>query len=114
MIVDSKWIPFYAACALGFLNTLPLLLRSTTEFAYSEGQWYINFLTIVPLLTWVTLFAVWKNKKWGVWTYTLLTLITEIVLFRHNIFWSIYSLIIPLVVTVTFWVYYRGLKYERK
>lgn len=97
----------YAICTLGFLGTFPTVLLWTTELAYMVGQWYRNFLLISSLLIWVSLVGVWKMKKWGVLSYTAIIIVTEIILFKYNVMWSYTSLIMPVIVSLTAWFYFK-------
>jgi len=97
----------YAACTLGFLGTIPILLLWTTELAYMVGQWYKNFLLLSSFSTWVSLAGIWYMKKWAVVTYSLIIIATQIILFKYNVMWSYTSLIVPALVTLTIWFFFR-------
>jgi hypothetical protein len=100
----------YVVCILGALGSLPTLLLWTTELAYMVGQWYLNFILFATLLTWVGLVGIWKLKKWGTIVYTLTAIVTQIIFFKHNVMWSYTSLIIPFIVTLTSWFYFKIFK----
>ena len=97
----------YAACTLGFLGTIPTLLLWTTELAYMVGQWYKNFLLLSSFLIWVSLAGIWYMKKWAVLTYSFIIIATQIILLKYNVMWSYTSLIIPALVTLVIWFYFR-------
>jgi len=97
----------YAACTLGFLGTIPTLLLWTTELAYMVGQWYKSFLLISSFLIWVSLAGIWYMKKWAAVTYSLIIIATQIILFKYNVMWSYTSLIVPSLVTLVVWFYFR-------
>ena len=99
--------PIYAVCTLGILGTIPNFFLWATELAYMVGQWYLNFLLLTSLVIWISLIGVWKMKKWGVLAYTSIIIATVIVLFKYNVMWSYTSLIIPIIVTATIWVYFK-------
>ena len=100
--------PFiYVVCTLGVLGTLRTFLLWTTELAYMIGQWYLNFLLISSIMICISIVGVWKMKKWGVLAYTFITGATEIILFKYNVMWSYTSLIIPVIVTLTAWFYFK-------
>jgi hypothetical protein len=97
----------YAVCTLGVLGTLPTLLLWTTEVAYMVGQWYLNFLLISTLLIWLSLVGIWKMKKWAVFAYTIIIIVTHVTLFKYNVLWNYTSLIIPAIVSMTMWFYFK-------
>ncbi len=97
----------YTACILGFFATIPVLLLWTTEHAYMVGQWYKNFLLLSSLLIWVSLAGIWLMKKWAVVSYSLLIISTQLILLKFNVMWSCTSLIIPTIVTMVIWFYFR-------
>jgi len=96
-----------AACTLGFLGTIPTLLLWTTELAYMVGQWYKNFLLLSSFSIWVSLVGIWYMKKWAVLTYSFIIITTQIILVKSNVMWSYTSLIIPALVTLVIWFYFR-------
>lgn len=97
----------YAACTLGFLGTIPILLLWTTELAYMVGQWYKNLLLLSSFSIWVSLAGIWYMKKWAVVSYSLIIIATQIILFKYNVMWSYTSLIVPTLVTLVIWFYFR-------
>ena len=97
----------YVVCILGALGTLPTLLFWTTELAYMVGRWYLNFLLTITLITWLSLVGIWKLKRLGTIAYTLTTIVSQVVLIEYNVIWSYTSLIIPVVVTLTTWYYFK-------
>ncbi len=97
----------YAACALGFLGTIPALLLWTTELSYMVGQWYKSFLLLSSFSIWISLAGIWYMKKWAVVTYTLIIITTQVILFKYNVMWSYTSVIVPTLVTLVAWFYFR-------
>jgi hypothetical protein len=97
----------YNACSFGFLGTIPFLLLWTTELSYMVGQWYRNFLLQSSFSIWVCLAGIWHMKKWAVVSYSLIIIATQIILFKSNVMWSYTSLIVPAIVTMIIWLYFR-------
>ena len=99
----------YIACLIGFFGSFPTLLFSFTELAYMIGRWYISFLQISTAVLWVSLVATWKMKKWGLVAYTITIITIQIVQirFKDSNSWNYTSLIIPTLVTVTFWLHFK-------
>ena len=100
-------IIIYFACFLGFLGSLLDSLHIFTELAYMVGQWYLNFLLISLFIIWISLLGIWKMRKWAVVVYTIVILVTQVILFNYNIMWGYRSLIIPAIVIVTIWLYFK-------
>jgi hypothetical protein len=100
----------YLACVIGALGALPTFLLWTTEVAYMVGQWYLNFILITSILTCIGLVGIWKFKRWGTIIYTLSAIVTHIILFKYNILWSFRSLIIPFIVILMSWFYFKKFK----
>ena len=97
----------YVACALGFLNAINSLLFMFTELAYMVGRWYMNFLLISSILILVSLVGIWKMKRWGVLGYTALAITTQIVSFKYNMTWTYASLILPVIVLLAIWHFFK-------
>lgn len=97
-------------CIAGMLGAATAFLYQFSELAFAVGQWYLNFLIISSFLTGLSLVMVWKMKKSGVWGYTITSIITQVVLYKYHWAWSSTSLIIPVVVNISIWIYYKKMK----
>lgn len=106
---NQERIFIYIVCVIAFLGSLPTFFFSFTELVYSIGSWYINFLYISSVLLWASVVGIWKMKKWAVLTYTVAVIVIQIVQINHEDFtlWTYSSLIIPSLVTVTVWYYFK-------
>jgi hypothetical protein len=100
----------YVVCVIGALGALATFLLWTTEVAYMVGQWYLNFILITSILTCIGLVGIWKFKRWGTIIYTFTAIVTHVILFKYNVLWSFTSLIIPLIVILTSWFYFKKFK----
>jgi hypothetical protein len=97
----------YVICISGFLSSLLPILLSFTEVAYMVGRWYVDILPISSIIIWTSLAGIWKMKKWGVIIYTITIIVTQTILIKYNVMWSYTSIIIPVIVTLTIWFYFK-------
>ncbi len=100
----------YVACILGFLNTVPTLLLWTTELAYMVGEWYKNFLLLSSLLIWISLAGIMFMRRWAVVIFSLTITVTQIILYKYNDIWSYTSLIVPVIVILAGWFYFKKMR----
>jgi hypothetical protein len=93
-------------CIIGFIGAAVVLPLNLYALLQGDRTWYPLLSIVNGALGLATIIGLWMMKKWSVIVYTATYVITLLVLLATGR-WSLVGLIVPLVVIIIGFYYYR-------
>jgi hypothetical protein len=87
--------------AIGVIFTVPLIF---TDAARAIGGWYPPCLALGGIIGAACTVGFWIMRKWAAYLYIAMFVVNQIVMLAMGI-WSVFALVIPLIVVVIACVY---------